>query len=247
MENKKLELVAVSQEETDSELLEYERELRAEMERMLNYARNNGWCTEGDVNDWMVAFDDCEKIEYKENLVRIMAEKCLPSGEEQADESEEVVTSPYLSVAQRRAVAHEIETASVSDRKEIIKAKKREIEEKKRRYAMFSRLLLKIQIGSLRKQFEQKFADAGLAEAKRLIDELSERTEEKERLEVVTPDVREALNRVRQYMVKNNFSAARGLLNSVGVVLNFSGEYRELIQEIDWGEIELARASLKAA
>jgi hypothetical protein len=246
MEREKFQLEVIEPIE-EEELVEDDYELRAETERMLDYAISHGLCNAEDAADWMIGFDACEKIEYKENLVMILAEKCLPSGEELDDKYDEHINSPYLSPARKRVVAEEWKQASVRDREGIVKAVKKEIEEKKRRYAMFNRLLLKIQVESLRKQLEQKFADADLAEAKRLIDELSKRTDKRDRAEAVTPDVKAALDKIRQLIGGNNFRAARELLDSVGVVLNFSGEYRELVREIDQGEIELARASLAAA
>jgi len=243
-----INLQVVEFEETEA--LENEADdLWREFNVTLDYAVRSGFCPEDTAEGWRTGFLNCgDHVDWKSNLLRILQEKCMPKGEALQDKAGDILRSAYLPIKNKLELERALLSASPQEKEELLEEAQKEIDAKKKQEDAFNKLVYQIQFAEVRQQYEKEFAEEDSVGAKKILDKLARQDIQSLRsgFEVVKPNVSQDIELVKQNLMAGNISEAKRVLNSIGAILNFSGEYTKLSRLIDAKEIEVTRSQLSA-
>ncbi|MFH0912560.1 MAG: hypothetical protein V1807_02810 [Patescibacteria group bacterium] len=233
-------LESIDEEIEEIELLPAEvAVLRAEMQSKIAEAVALGVFTDKEAKEWENGFEACDRLEYMENLVEIV-DDFIASGLEVVEQIAVALDTDLLTDREKAAWEIQMEMLSFEDKRELL-----------------SELVSIIkQVANYKQQLLQLLKTHSLPvnKAKELIKNF-ESTEADKKEGVVTRTAFEVIaardqcqvvqSQVRGLVSTEQFSAARKILSENQIFT--SGEYAELVGEIDAAEINQARQLAQAA
>lgn len=240
-------------ESSETNRLEEEAELFSELTSALNYAVRSGFCTEAQVHDWIAGYEDCgDHLDWKRNIVRILMERCMPTGEETKEAAEEILSSSYISPERKIQLEREFNEADSYGKEQVLAKAKREIQKKQKQEDEFNKLIFKIRLADVRKKYIQEFALSDSDEAKKVLDKLEKYSEQPvghltEMSEAGRQKIEQAIGMIESQLAAGEYALARQTLDAIGSMLNFSGKYQELSRKIDGLQTDSLQRMLKAA